>query len=295
MMNSFSRTHAIHSASYRFEHNALGWLTRAYDPADTTSWSRYVSYRYNKVGLETSRTNRRSQRIDHTYDVLDRLRSNSIDGMARDSFVYDSLNRFMVAWNAVARDSTFIATSGWVDSVVTRFVGTTNRFRVYHKPTAVLELDSTHVLADSAITFVARKYIWHAQTRALQEVKVDGEDLELSRNRDLDVVETNWPGLSNTRTDLLTVQRRPYDQSYTSSNSTLWRGFGFDSLGRTAKYLTKNTLTGGHDLIRYRYDRLGRLSEAEYGGLGAINKCAAPDSILGYACTLPTFIDSTIT
>lgn len=115
---------------FRVEVNALGWVTRRYDPADTLA--RFDSYEYDVNSNLARWTNRPGQQIAYTYDALDRLVAKTGTNTTADSMAYSADGLIMVAWNAVARDSTFLRSTGWMDSVVTRLTG--QRFRVRYTP-----------------------------------------------------------------------------------------------------------------------------------------------------------------
>lgn len=262
---------------HRFAHNALGWTTRRYDPADTLN--RYEAFEYDENGNATARVNRRGQRVSLAYDVLNRLTAKSGTNTSADSLAYTTDDRILVGWNAVSRDSVFRSATGWTDSVVTRLG--TKRFRRHYRPTALLDLDSLVIGSNTNITFVGRRYLRHSQTDLLAELRVNGQSSTLTQRRDLAVGQRSWPGGAS-RTDLWSTVGRPYDQSYGTQvlDSILGRGYGFDAGGRIEATLRANPSGSGVLAQRFGYDGGGRLisfDERTY------SSCPA-DSLSGYAC-----------
>lgn len=107
--------------NHAYEVNALGWVTKAYDVGNP---SLFMSYRYDTAGRLTSYTNRRGQRIDKTYDALDRLTQQSGPSLPTDQFSYLNNGRVVTAWRPnVSRDSAYLSATGEPDSLVRKIAG----------------------------------------------------------------------------------------------------------------------------------------------------------------------------
>ncbi len=246
------------SQVFKFQVNALGAVTREYDPADTVS--RYISYRYDPRGLLTSMTNRRGQRVSFTFDGLGRITGKSGDNVVAVTYGYDNgTSRKMVASNAVSVDSIFTDSTGWVTSQVTRFVGTGKRFQITFRPDSVQRLDSM-AIQDSAgvIVFAQRIYRWDAAKGVLQRVIIGTDTVRPGVDGELRMNSMILPG-SLTKSIEYTQSHRRYSVTYNNLmvNAALGRTYAFDSLGRLRQ---ENRDYNGDKLIRsFGYDSLGRL------------------------------------
>jgi len=107
---------------HKVDVNALGWPTATYDVGDST---KFATTRYDAAGRVTSATNRRGQRVDRTYDVLDRILSQSgTGGLPTDTYSYLNNGRVLTAWRPnVSRDSLYLGASGKPDSLVRKIAG----------------------------------------------------------------------------------------------------------------------------------------------------------------------------
>lgn len=210
---------------FRFDNNALGWVIRKYDPADTAA--RYDTFGYDSAGNLRTWTNRRGQQVSYTYDVLNRLRSKAGTNTTTDSMAYSADGLRIVSWNAVSRDSVFLKPSGWVDSVVTRIAG--RRFRRLYRPNDIQQLDAVEFANDAGITFANRRFGWNRTTGALDTAFVNGQTTRFTRNREILPVQTTWPSLS--RTHQWTSIHRPGEESFSDAgvNTALFRRYGYDS------------------------------------------------------------------
>jgi RHS repeat-associated protein len=246
------------SQVFRFQVNALGAVTREYDPADTLS--RYISYRYDPRGLLTSTTNRRGQRVNYTYDAIARITGKAGDNVVSATFGYDNAtSRKMVASNAASIDSIFTDSTGWVTSQVTRFVGTGKRFQISFRADSVQRLDSM-AIQDSAgvIVFAQRLYRWDAAKGVLQRLIVGTDTVRPGVDGELRMNSMILPG-SLTKSIEFTNSHRRYSVTYNNLtvNAALGRTYAFDSLGRLRQ---ENRDFNGDKLIRtFRYDSLGQL------------------------------------
>lgn len=245
---------------HRFEHNALGWVTRRFDPADTV---RYVSFAYDVDGLPIQSTNRRNQTVNLTYDVLHRLLSRTGPAMA-DSFAYNPLGTVVVGWNAVSRDSIYLRANGWTDAVATVIGG--QRFRRQYVPDSYGRLDSVALTSTTALQLPHRKYVWNAATHALDEIRVAGHPTRFSYDAEQKSISRRWPnGIVRTirHTGNHQVDSVIYTTGVPSFDNQMSRSYGYDTLGRIQS-VRKNSDPTGH-VSYFAYDSLGRLSERREG------------------------------
>lgn len=137
--------------------NAFGWATARFDAGDTTKAD---SARYDAVGRVTSITNRRQQRVDRTYDVLDRLLSQSgTNGLPTDTYTYLNNGRVLTAWRPnVSRDSLYLSISGKPDSLIRKIAGHRYAFLYAKGDSAFAAGTRSHVTLtnDAGITFAQR-------------------------------------------------------------------------------------------------------------------------------------------
>lgn len=269
---------------YKFERNALGWVTTRFDPADTLS--RYDSYAYDSTGRLHSWTNRRGQQINYTYDVLGRLTSKSGTNTSTDSLAYSSDGRIAVMWNSVQRDSVLSDSTGWVKSVITHVSG--QRFQVDYRPNSIQRIDSV-LISGSGITFAARHYGWNTAIGTLDTISVNSAITTFARNKDLLPRQTHWPSL--TRTDDWTAIHSVSQSAFSvpGVDSLLSRRYSYNSRFGMQDYITEQ---GSNYRTQQRtYDGMRRLA-----GLGddvyAPASCGS-DPASGYLC--PTSTQSTLT
>ncbi len=246
---------------YRFEFNALGWLTRRFDPADTLN--RYDSYRYNRAGDLTGWTNRRGQALSYAYDALHRLLAKTGTNTVADSFGYSSDGRRIVAWNAVVRDSFFLNTGYQPDSTATLLGG--QRFRLRYRHNGAGALDSIGIASSTSIAFVPRRYARYPTTQSVDTIIVNGINrTRYTRNADGNATLTRWPTAPElSRTTAVTSLHDVHTDSLGNGlNGLLGRGYGYDALGRLRRELRPAAWNGyGRE---FSYDRLGRLSKVEF-------------------------------
>ncbi|NUP57088.1 MAG: RHS repeat-associated core domain-containing protein [Gemmatimonadaceae bacterium] len=269
---------------YRFAPNALGWIDKRYDPADTLN--RYDLYTYDSAGNVHSQTNRRGQQITFTYDSLHRLTSKSGTNTTSDYYEYSSDGRKIVARNAVSADSIYLATSGAVDSAVTVING--QRFRVGYRRNNINQVDSVGITG-AGITFATRRYGWNRETGELDTMTVNGYQTVFVHNKDLLPWKTIWPSV--TRTEQWTSIHRPSEQSFSSGaiDTAFFRRYSYDSRFGMQDYEKRE---GSNFRTRQRaYDWMRRV-----GGLGnnlyAGSSCPQ-DTNNGFVC--PVTLQSTVT
>lgn len=192
-----------------------------------------------------------------------------------------------MAWNAVARDSTFLRSNGWVDSVGTRLGG--QRFRVRSTPNSIGQLDSVGVLhnagATGSIVFADRHYGWNREVGGLDTIVVFGQTTRVVHNKDGLPVQTLWAAV--TRTDEWTAIHRPAKQSFTIApvDTAFFRQYSYDGRFNLRDYEKRE---GGNLWSRQRsYDGLRRLGDV---GSTLFAPASCPfDVANGYVCTPLTF------
>lgn len=266
---------------YRYNVNALGWVTQEFDPADTLN--RYLSSRYNVDGLVTSITNRRNQRVDITYDGLHRMLTRSSLAGA-DSAGYDDTNRRTTTWNGIERDSSFFATNGTIDSAVTRFTGLSRRYRWYYHRDSLFRIDSIAITDTSGgLAFHTRTFGYNSSTGTLDGIGV-GATVQMLHNPDMLQVWTALPqGLQ--WYDTVTTTHELYKRNFTNSvaNTAFFQGAGYDSLARIAQTLRYNGSPTSVLNNQFSYDSLGRISATATQTLSGL--CPVINPATGYQCS----------
>lgn len=282
------------SQYYRFTYNALGWLERRYDPADTLS--RYDAFRYDRDGRLTGWTNRRGQALSYAYDPLDRLLSKTGTNTVADSFGYSSDFRRVTRWNSVARDSTFLNGVLLVDSTVTRMAGRRFGFRNFRNSVGALESVTIADLVSGGLAFSTRRFARNATTQLIDTYGIGAQTTSVVNNRDFLPTRITWPtSPSLYMTSRFTQHHLSYRDSLSDStlNASLGRSWGYDSLDRVRREIRRAPAglspAPGREFV---YDRAGRLSQERYaqffwcGGAPVL-------SLYGYSCD--ENIDSTKT
>ncbi len=278
---------------FKEEMNALGWLTKRYDPNASNG---FASFRYSAGGLLKSTTNRRSQRIDYAYDDIGRLTSKTGQNASSDNFSYTPDGRITVGWNSISRDSIFVDAAHSTDSVVTWIGG--KRFRVLHAINdAFTQASTISISSTTAIQFPTRTYRRDAQTGAIDSIDVAGFGTSvLALSKDMERTNTSWPtGVSEP--EAYTSLHVPYDANFLGGSiaDQFRRAYRYDVLGRID---TEQRNNGSNTSQRaFAYDGLGRLSRVDYRNQpcnvwptsatvdtasGWNYTCASPDSSLTY-------------
>lgn len=254
---------------YSFTYDALGRLTRRTDPAGAVD-----SAAYDADGLQRRWTNRRGQTLSYSYDALHRLLSKSGQNATTASYGYSADGRVSAGWNSVSVDSTFVSSTGWIDSVVTRFPATGRRFQRYYRQNATLgTLDSIGISdANGTIAFVPRRYTWNTTTGTLTSIRLGTSTTALTYDNDQVLKSRTFPSALAVN-DTVTAMHQLFRRSFSNAtvNDALWRGYGYDSLARVDNVITR---TSGGFLPTYasrtfRYDSLGRVTgtqvQSSYG------------------------------
>ncbi len=273
--------------------DAMGRPSRVYDAGDTT---KYTSYRYSADGSLTGETNRRGQQFTLTYDAIHRNVTNSrtVGGVvvALDSTKYDVAGLLTVSSNSAARDSLFVDSTGWTDSVVTRFANVHQRFRIRYGHDNLMRLDTTIVGDSLGLGLVPRYLSYDSVTGAISKIALSsttGLSTKFGINTEFNQVKVSFPGTDSTGKpgalqDTLTSSHLPFQRQFTSSvlDNPMNQKFGYDSLGRFRTDITVNTALNEWNINRYWYDQLGRLQSRHFKDSTGL--CGA-DTTYGYQCT----------
>src|SRR5690348_13544366 len=242
--------------------NALGWPTRQYSVADTT---KSTALRYNRDGLVIGATNRRGQALTYTFDAAHRLLSQTGTNAVPDSFAYkDSAGGpVRVAWDSVARDSTFANAALILTKAVTLLAG--HRFERDYFADSVGAMDSLLIKTDTAdhIAFVSRKLHRNVFTQAVDVLTLGSAAIGFTADGDgkrttvwLPTTPSVAVNYNFTTTDVLDS----IGLGQATLNSTLGHGYGYDNTGRIAR----ETNAGGTHGKELAYDGRSRLTGVTY-------------------------------
>jgi RHS repeat-associated protein len=244
---------------YRSVFNRAGFIDQRIDPV-----GKQDRYFYNAEGLATTRVNRRGDTIATAFDALHRATSLTAPGAEARSFAFDSVGRVAVGSNSVAVDSIFVDTlTGWTEAVVTRY-GTdpSKRFRVFYRPDSAHRLDSLGISSSgTAVSFVARRYVWNDTTGRLASIKLDGTTAaSFGYNGELLRSTTALPNV--TRSDDHTTIHGAYQAGFSTLevDTLLWRSFRFDTVGRIVAMHAPIENAVNRVQFTYQYDAAGRLT-----------------------------------
>ncbi len=261
---------------YRFAYNALGWTTARTDPANHAD-----SVRYNRDGLVRIWKNRRFEVIGTHFDAAHRPVAKGGTNTDSVTWTYPS-DTVVTATNPWATDTQFFSRAGRLDSIRTKLSNQafTQRFRY----TIGGQLDSVTAVG-GGITFLARKYVWDAQTGQLNSIRLGGGgSTALARNADLQVTAATLPGGDQVAHAYTSV----HDDAETSTGAqyaqTINRYVSFD----IARRIDRQILGDGTSGWDYGYDALGRLMAVEQiTDQGGSNPCTPPNIIdeNGNECT----------
>lgn len=264
--------------TYRFDLNALGWITRAYDPADTVGWSIYQQFTYDRDGLVKSVRNRRNQRINMQYDSLHRLTVRLDPTAPVDSFFYSPSGRVTVGKNAYSTDSIRLGDNG-ADTIVTVIAG--RQFKRVHSQRGGLLVDTTTISTDvPGMSFPRRTYYWSSARGSLDSIRVGSETTKFGFNGELLRASTTWPGglhatVSHTST------HATYKTVFNAAtvDSVIRRTYAYDSLGRIVSEQRPVQAATKTEARNYAYDGVGQLRRYEWSQ--AASECTPKD---GYGC-----------
>ena len=260
---------------YQFEFNALGWMTKRFDAADTLLAE---SFGHNIDGLVTRFTNRRNQLVAYEYDTRGRLRSRTGTGVESAHF-RDSLTTITVDSNAIVKTETYHASTGWVDSVVTTLLGPNKRFLTHYVADSLRRLTNVSITNNAGIAFAPRSLAYQSPTGLLVSITVDGQSFGYGYNSGRELTQRNLPaGVSVTITG--TAIHRPAEVTYSNpAFQTLRRGYGYASLKRISEVHSRNT-SGIVLPTQYYYDNRTQLMAVRADGPTACP--TVPDTTFGY-------------
>ena len=249
---------------YRTSVDALGRVSKRYDPADTLN--RFQSYRYDLDNLLTSWTDRRGQRTDMAYDSLGRVLAKTGAGVMPDTFSFNPTGTVVVAWSAAERDSTFSSPIGWPDSIVTWLEPAHKRFRrFYHRSSSTNQMDSIGIATTSGIHFANRYFTWDPVTAALERISTSAPQRNygaLTFTPELLDSTISW-GDSVTETLSHTSRHEVMSTNFTvvAINRALSRSYSYDdSLGHISQVNRQYGLDGEARLFTYtNSDQLGSM------------------------------------
>jgi RHS repeat-associated protein len=253
------------SQYFRFQYNALGWLERRYDPADTSGT--YDAYRYDRDGRLTGWTNRRGQALSYGYDALDRILAKTGTNTVADSFAYSADFRRLARWNNIERDSAFLNAILLPDTVITRVAGRRFEFHYYRNTVAAMDSVRIRDAGSGGLAFSTRGYARNDTTFVTNTFKIGSQSTSVVLNRDYLPTQVNWPtspALSMTTNYTQHHQSMVDEYSDATVNATLGRSWAYDSLSRVrfeirmAKPPASTTPTAPGRA--FSYDRLGRVA-----------------------------------
>lgn len=251
---------------YRFAYNALGWTTAQTDPAN-----RADTLRYNRDGLLVRWKNRRLQVAAYTYDAGHRPTLKTGANTDTTSWTYSADHRIISATSPWAVDTQFVSTAGRLDSVRTRLGGQTftQRFRY----TTAGRLDSVEV-AGGGVAFLARKYVWDAQSGAVNTIRLGGGGTTaLGTNRDGLLTSTTLPGGDAIGRAYTAVHAEAQISTGAPYAATVTRYLNFDGAGRVTRQIDGSGVAGR----AFSYDGLGRLvADSQISYEGPTNPCEEP-------------------
>ncbi len=238
---------------YRFAYDAIGWLSQRTDPQN-----RSETYEYSRDGEPRRWTNRRSQTVTQTFDVLHRPLIRTGAGIADTLSYPDTLGLISVAASGVARETTYRNARGQPDSVKTVMGGRTYWLRYAFRGNTNGVLDSVWATASAGATFLRRQYDYNLQQGTLDSLRLANTGwTRLSRNADLQTTSTRLPGGDSVTNAYTTLHGEMVRTTPWSYNPTIWREVEYDAAGRIGRHM--------YDAFemrrssKYGYDTVGRL------------------------------------
>ena len=262
---------------YRFAYNAVGWTTAETDPANHAD-----TLRYSREGLVRRAKNRRGQTLDYVYDAGHRVTGKSGTNTDATSWGYSADGRIVRATSPWAVDSQFFSSAGRLDSVRTKLASQTftQRFRY----TIVGALDSV-TITGGGVTFLARKYLWNAQSSSLSSIRLGGGgNTSLTRNKDRQLTSTVLPGADAIARVYTSVHAEAQISTGAPYAVSMSRFLNFDAAGRISRQVYGNGIVGR----AFYYDGQGRLvADSQIADQGPTNPCEEPNLIdeNGNQCT----------
>lgn len=269
---------------YRFAFNAAGWVTDAFDPADTLS--RKDTYQYDRTGLRRQWINRRGQAITFSYDALGRLAKKAGSNTATDTLWYPDLLT-TVARGAITTDS-LAHTSGMLLSKAVTYYCEANcaaspfsgpRIERSYGYNARGELENMTPTGPTGLSLTGRSYAWTASTGRLASITLGGLATNYTFDRMGRLVKRTLPGTNH-------VVVHEWAQGGTKEivgpggyNAVVDRRMGRDPAARLLNHV-KDDDKGP----RYLYDDHGRLEGVEFIHVVNTGLCTEDEPWGGYEC-----------
>jgi RHS repeat-associated protein len=250
---------------YRFDHNALGWVTAQHDLGDTTKAD---TLKYDAAGRVRTVRTRRGDVISMTYDAVGRRLIRSGPDFPPDTFRFDPAGRWVVGLNANAYDSLAYDPAGRLTSSLERLTGDSSYVMTYtYDSLSRLQTRSAPRLGNPV------RYAYNS-TGALDSLCTAGQCTAwLSRDADNlpRWVEfgatTPHPWIQVLARDslhrLVSDSFIPDQVGYSVAplDTAFAKRFYYDTLGRLTDEWAYGS-TYGYGGYRYRYDAAGRLLSA---------------------------------
>ena len=264
--------------TWRFNYNALGWLTSRIDPA-----GRRDSFAYDVEGQLRRAVNRRGQSIELTYDALHRRLTRTGSAISPDMLSYSSDGRVIAASNAVAVDSTFLNSRLEPEMVRTRFRSPGDPSRMYERrywyQAAKPLLDSV-TATGPYLTLLSRGYAYTPNRGTLDSLRLgSGGWTRLHRNSELAVDTTRFPN-----NNILALGYVTADELDQLSSPLMDDRYSRDTQGRLAQaqHRMDNTMRA------FQYDSLARVRRIYFGDPNYMQCQDDPD--FGTNCAM--YVDS---
>lgn len=284
--------------NYGYTYNAAGWATSESHP-DPAKGSRKT--RYNIEGLVTAWTNRRGETVIFTYDALHRRLVKAGTNVVPDTMSYSTDGKIAVSSNAYARDSVFVDSTGWADSLATRFTPFSNnqrRFRRHYTKTALYQPEYVYIQGGitgglNPVAFATRRYEWHATTGLLSRATVNGSGPDISRNGELQQSGVVMPSGAAATVGHSTTHA-PFSVRWSgTAMDNLERSYGLGDAGRVTKEIKPHYQSQDYQRS-FSYDSLGRHTQVRNALIETSCEETPPNVLLGYICsgTVETPLDS---
>ena len=205
---------------------------------------------------------------------------------------YSTDGKIAVSSNAYARDSVFVDSTGWADSLVTRFTPFSNnqrRFRRHYTKTALHQPDYVYIQGGitgglNPVAFATKRYEWHATTGLLSRVTVNGSGPNITRNGELQQSGAVMPS-GATATVGHSTSHDPFSVRWSpTAMDNLERSYGLGDVGRIIKEI--RPYSPSHDYQQsFSYDSLGRYTRVKNSYVETTCTQNPPHFLLGYTCS----------
>jgi RHS repeat-associated protein len=250
---------------YAFDYNALGMVTRRYDPLGL-----YESYHYNRDGDVLRWSNRRGQGVDYAYDAVHRLTSKSGVNTTTETFTYTPNGRVVTAESPISVATTYLSDQGLVDSARTVLAGHTywRRYRYIAG-----RLDSVWT-AGSYTGFLNRRFAYNTAFGSLDSMRLGTWWTRFSFNPDRQVTSARFVGQDSVSAQMTSIHgpARVFSAQVNQS-------YHYDGVGRM------DVAAGWQGKQRnFTFDNLGRLQQTVHRPSGV---CLSFNEDVGYSCTQP--------